>query len=334
MVQGRFWTAIVLFEQDIEDEGIVIPTLAFAKYATGIPEYDDLVRTQGAAEKPTPADLARILLAAGNLSSSMTERGYQGWELAKVVEGVPFVRALPFSVFAEDHQGTPVLKQVRIQVLSKHAEIKTIGERYEEALTGRGVQWDDSASGCISHNFLGGYLDLRVRPTDCLIYKDAGNSLDQELIERYKDFFLRRAYPGAYPSEQPDDHPYPYPSPRYIEASCKGLLGLRRSKKPVGVAHALDLYGQPNKKTADKVIPALVAWHLGAHVVPTVGRRRIARMLNKHLLGPCEKDQLPEDSWRNDDALVWRDARVLSERVERLYRAGLEKPLNKPRGSR
>lgn len=154
--------------------------------------------------------------------------------------------------------------------------------------------------------------------------------MDRELIERHKDFFLRKAYPGAYPSERPDNHPYPYPSPRYIEASCKGLLGLRRSQKPVGIAHALDLYGQPNKKTAEKVIPALVAWHLGAHVVRPSGRRRIAEMLNKHLLVPCGKEQVPEDSWRDDDTRVWRDARVLSERVERLFRAGSEKPLNKP----
>ena len=218
-----FWAATVLFEQGIEQEDVLIPTLAFAKFAAGVPEYGDLARTGDARQGQTRMDLAKILLAAGMISPLEMQRGYLGWNFIGAVDGVPLIQVLPYVVFADMHAGTQVLKQIRIQILSKFAEPKSVRESYEKVLVEQDVRWDDSASGCISHNFVGGYLDIRIRPTDQLIYKEV--ALDREFIERYKDFFLRKAYPESYPSEHPDDHPYPYPSPRYIEASYAGLRG-------------------------------------------------------------------------------------------------------------
>src|SRR5215210_6574507 len=103
------WTATVLFEQGIEQEDVVIPTLAFAKFAAGVPEYNDLVRTGGLGEQPTQADMARILLKAGMISPGEMERGYLGWNFVEVVDGVPLIRVLPYVVFAEEHAGTQVL---------------------------------------------------------------------------------------------------------------------------------------------------------------------------------------------------------------------------------
>jgi hypothetical protein len=80
------------------------------------------------------------------------ERGYLGWSFAGVIEGVPLIRVLPFVVFAEEYAGTEVLKQIRIQVLSKYAEPKDVRKRYEQVLAERDIQWDDSANGCMSHN--------------------------------------------------------------------------------------------------------------------------------------------------------------------------------------
>jgi hypothetical protein len=322
-----FWAATVLFEPEVGEEDVVIPTLAFAKYSAGIPEYNKLVAGEGGGGKPTPADLARVLLGAAMISPGELERGYLGWDFVREVQGVPLIRVLPFTVFAEEHRGKQLLKQIRIQVLSKYAEPKDVRGCYERLLAERGVKWDDSASGCVSHNVWGSYLDVRIRPTDELIYKDV--ALDRELIERHKDYFIRKAYPESYPSERLDDYPYPYPSPRYIEASYKALRGLLRSTKPVGIAGALDLYGKPSNRTLDKLIPAFVAWHLGADVAPATRRPEIARTLNKHLLGPCDKETLPEDSWRSDDT-VWRDAKELSKRFERLRGAGFDKALDKP----
>jgi hypothetical protein len=316
-------------EQDVKEENVVIPTLVFAKYAAGTSEYSSLAAPGSTRKKPTSADLAKILLAAGMTSPGEMERGYLGWDFLRELDGVPLIRVRPFTVFAEDHAETKVLKQVRIQVLSRYAEPESIRERYEQVLAERGARWDDSASGCVSHNFWGGYLDIRIRPTDELIYKEA--AIDRQLIESHKDFFLRKAYPESYPSEQSDDYRYSYPSPRYIKASYAALRGMlrRHGSVPVGVAHALDLYGKPTEKTAEKIIPAFVAWHLGAHIVPAFARTEIARMLNKHLLVPCDREPLPEDHVRNDDT-VWRDARELSERFKRLHMAGINKPLDKP----
>lgn len=319
-----FWTATVLFEEDIEGEDLIIPTLTFAKYATGLPKYDELVKRGCDRGKPTPADLARILLEAGMISPGEMERGYLGWSFVKEIEGIPLIRVLPFTVFADEHTGTQVLKQVRVQILSKHADPKDVRECYEQLLAKRSIRWDDGASGCISHNFWGGYLDIRIRPTDELIYREV--AIDRELIERYKDYFIRKAYPESYPTERPDDYPYSYPSPPVIEGFYRGLLGSLSKHK--SSAHMLDLYGKSLGKTAEKLIPAFAAWHVGCGPggnIPPHQRARVSRILNKHLLKPCGKQELPEDGWRTDDT-VWKDVRDLAERFERLRLAGAHKP--------
>lgn len=319
-----FWTATVLIEEGIQDEETIFPTLAFAKYATGTPEYNDFI---GKTEDATGHDIAEVLLSAGRISTRTMERGYLGWDFVREVEGVPFIRVLPFTVFAEKHPGTQNLKQIRIQILSKNAKEKEVRKDYERILLEQGIQWDDSASGCVSHNFWGSYLDIRVRPADALIYKET--AIDTELLERHKDYFLRKAYPASFPTETPDDFPYTYPPPRYIEALCKGLRGPQRARNTPAASHGLDLYGKPNEKTAIKSIPAFVAWHLGAAVAPETGRPRIAQTLNKHLLDPSGLDHLPEDLWRRDDT-VWRDAEELDQRFQRLRSAFNNKPLPPP----
>jgi hypothetical protein len=81
-------------------------------------------------------------------------------------------------------------------------------------------------------------------------------------------------------------------------------------------AKRLDLYGKPQPKTPEKLIPAFAAWHIGGRAddqVPPSSRPRVSSVLNRHVLGPCGLPPLPENTWCPVDT-VWKDVRVLLPR--------------------
>ncbi len=70
----------------------------------------------------------------------------------------------------------------------------------------------------------------------------------------------------------------------------------------------------------DTLIPACVAWHVGEHdlnVKPSERRRRVAQMLNRHVLRPLRKSEL-WDSPYNPEDLVWDDAKQVGLRFQRV----------------
>lgn len=77
------------------------------------------------------------------------------------------------------------------------------------------------------------------------------------------------------------------------------FLGSIDKRNLSGYAYALGDYGRNTRKAAEKTIDASLAWFLGEredNVVPAIERRpRIARILYKHLLRPCDRPELPED---------------------------------------
>lgn len=114
-----------------------------------------------------------------------------------------------------------------------------------------------------------------------------------------------------------------------MEGSCQALLRSLRDNEWVGDACGLDLYGKPLGKTAEKIVPAFVAWHVGVNIggkIPPWDRTRVSRILNKHLLDPCGRPALPEGHWSPEDT-VWRDVEALRLRFERLRGAGAMQPL-------
>ncbi len=80
-----------------------------------------------------------------------------------------------------------------------------------------------------------------------------------------------------------------------------------------------DRQGGPPFKP-DNLIPAVVAWFVGGRgkLLQRPGLRPgVAKMLNEHLLRPCGKLELPEDTWLSSDT-VWRDAGKVAEYVLRV----------------
>jgi hypothetical protein len=302
-----FWVAVVLLERHITDEDIVIPTLAFARNAAGSAMYKDLAKMDGPVEGCIPHDLAEIAFDGTGLSLLSAEQAYMGLELVEVVDGVPLVRVHPYAVFAEKHFGSHLPKRVCFQILSRRVKPASIRNRYERFLEEQGADWGKNLSGCISYNFSRSYLEIRI----------------EGLGESYTW--------GLEDSEDPLHWPvYHFPQPMIVEGFCDGLLrSLRSGEWKSEDVYGLDLYGKPLDKTAEKVIPAFVAWHVGVGVggrIYAPDRNRVSRVLNKHLLRPCDKGELPEDQWSPSDTL-WRDVEALRLRFARLHRAGSTRPL-------
>jgi hypothetical protein len=266
-----FQAARVLFQSGITAEEELIPTLVFARIAGRAedPHYKD---HYGSGYEPA--------------EESVLSGTHPALEITRNVNRVPVVRVKPFAVSAERHEGTQILKSVRIRTLSRKVKSSDVAKGYEELLEEEGVQWNENIRGAVSYYCLYGYLELVVTE---------GSELSQTTAEVLgEDLF-------QYPAFQ-------FPPPGIVE-------GVQEAMKRT-FANSLDLYGKANLKTPDKLIPAFAAWHVGGKAdeqVPPAERPRVSKVLNRYLLEPCGLPQLAESTWIPDDT-VWADVRVLRGR--------------------
>lgn len=224
-------------------------------------------------------------------------------EVIKTVDGVRIVKVRPLVIEPECYAGTDVLRLVRIRITSRGADLEDLREGYERVLLQHGARWGENNHGSITYEFVRGYLEVTV---------GTGDDLSPSQVKGL----------GGDPLRHPALH---FPPPKLVAGISGTVRGSAYGRNPKGFAYALDTYGKGVGKTADKLIPAFAAWHVGAVAserVPPEDRPRVSRILNNHLLGPCEKLQLPEDGWRSDDT-VWRDVEDLWPRFVRLYAGGV-----------
>jgi hypothetical protein len=216
----------------------------------------------------------------GPAEESVLSGSHPALDITRFVDRVPVVQVKPFVVSAERHPGTHVLKQARIRTLSKRAKSPDVAKAYEQLLEQEGAQWDKNNHGHFSYNCLIGYLEVAVRE---------GSELSPLAVEGFgTDLFQHPAY-----------H---FPPPKIVEGVHEAM---RRT-----FVDRLDLYGKRAKPpTAEKLVPAFAAWHVGGRSdeeVPTVLKPRVSRILNQHLLKPCGLTQLQENASNSGDTL-WRD---------------------------
>jgi hypothetical protein len=298
--------ARVLLDKGIAGEDTIIPTLVFAKVAGGSQAWEALSQTGQLTGESQGLELVGIMHEANGWRPPSLDDDYAGWELVEVSDGLPIVRVLPAVAKAEPHPGTKVLKQVRIQVLSKNVKPERIAAIYEQVLAEQGAQWKENSEGVFFYNYKG-FLGLTVAVGTGNLSPLTVESLDVD--------------PLQWPA-------YHFPPPVLVSRIYKSLLGSLRPRKgqpKAGFEYALDNYGKVQDKGADRIITAFVAWHVGEGPgarVPPKSRPRVARFLNKHLLEKSGLLQLPENSWSSSDA-VWDDVeRFLWYRFVRLYAGG------------
>jgi hypothetical protein len=295
--------ARVLLDRGIAAEDTVIPTMVFAKVAGGSRGWEELSPTEHVARGPKGLELVGIMHEATGWKAPSLDDDYAGWEFVGVLDGVPIVRVEHYVAVPELHPGTQVLKQVRIQVLSK-AKPETIAEKYEQVLTEQGARWESNSEGIFSYGY-NGYLELTVAV--------GTGSLSPRTVESL----------SVDPLEWPAYH---FPPPVLVGRIYKSLLGsLWHAKDPKGFAYALDNYDKSKGKAPERIVSAFVAWHIGEGPkarIPPKSRPRVAKFLNKHLLAKRGLQQLSDDPWNPADA-VWQDVeKYLWYRFVRLYAGG------------
>jgi hypothetical protein len=295
--------AETLLNKGIAAEDTIIPTMVFAKVAGGSRGWEELSQTGRVLGKHEGLELVGIMHAASNWKPPSLDDDYAGWKFVGVAHGVPIVRVEHCVAVPEPHPGTPVLKQVRIQVLSK-VKPETIAEKYEQVLTEQGARWESNSRGTFSYGY-NGYLELTVAV--------GTGSLSPLTVESL----------SVDPLEWPAFH---FPPPVLVGRIYKSLRGsLWHRRDPEGFAYALDNYGKSKGKAAERIISAFVAWHIGEGPkarIPPGSRSRVARFLNKHLLEKRSLGQLSADPYNPADA-VWQDVeKYLWYRFVRLYAGG------------
>lgn len=216
----------------------------------------------------------------GEANETILFGNHPALEIVKFVDRVPVVKVKPFALSAERHAETQILKSVRIRTLSKRVKSPDVAKSYEQLLKQEGARWDENNHGTLSYDCLFGYLELVVTE---------GTQLSPNLVEGLGEDIFR--------------HPtFQFPSPEIVERAHEAMQKT--------FADRLDLYGKRAKPpTAEKLVPAFAAWHVGSGAdekVPPTSRHRVSTILNRHLLEPCGLTHLGEDA-SNPAETIWRD---------------------------
>jgi len=284
-----FLAAAVLLNEGVADENVIIPTLVLAKMAGGSPGYKALV------EESHPTSGLGIV----DLMYDAQAEDYAGWELASIIEGVPFMRIQPETALPRVDTGTQVLESVRIQVLSKRTIPSTVREKYEGVLAEYGVKVGLNIQGSFEYDFTFGYLGITVT---------AGPALTVSETQGPRGGSLQR----------PTRH---FPPPVLVEGVYKALLGSAQKRTRRGFAHGLDLYGKRTLRAPENLIMAFAAWHIGGGAeltIPPQERLRVARALNRQF----RPTKPLAESWPDPNETLWRNVEADAPRFVRLCARG------------
>jgi hypothetical protein len=232
-------------------------------------------------------------------------RKYRRFEAKGVLKGVPMLRLKPMAADVVTYPRSRLVRHVRIEIFSKFTRPEHIAEHYQEILASEGLPVWKSSPGSIRWEYQTGILVVDVGPREEI----AASRLEHSA-----------AYPQVYR--------FSFPLPSVVKAVSEALIGSPKRPGTKGdemFASGLGDHGRPRTKEARTLIPACVAWWVGEHEISnnetnhrvSDRRRHVARMLNRHLLGPLGKPLLVDDPYSSSDP-VWEDAQEVGSRFDRI----------------
>ena len=271
-----FWTAEVLLDSETTDEAEIVSTLAFAA-------------------------------GHGQCGSELLENfesRYPSFEMIRLVDSVPVLRIKHVIAEVIRYPRSTLVKQVRIRILSKFAEPERVANLYQEALAQENLPVFQTSPGSISWEYKDAHLMLNIGPRE---------EIETSRVERFE------RYPQVYR--------FSFPLPDVVRAVSEALIGSPKRPGTKGAemfATGLGDHRRPRNKEARTLIPACVAWFVGEH--EAIGkdtssivkdrRRRVAKMLNRHLLRPLRKPRLADNPYSQNDP-IWDDAKEVGPRFDR-----------------
>jgi hypothetical protein len=271
-----FWAADVLLSSETTDEAEIVSTLAFA---------------------------ARHGHRGGELLENL-ERKYPRFEMIRLVDSVPVLRIKPVLAEVIRYQSSTLVKQVRLRILSKFAEPERVANLYREALAQENLPVFQTSPGRISWEYTDAHLTVDVGPRE---------EIESSRLEYFETY--------------PQGYRFSFPLPSVVRAVSEALIGSPKRPGTEGdemFASGLGDHGRPRTKEARTVIPACVAWFVGEHEASNKDtnsivkdrRRRVSKMLNRHLLRPLKKPALADNPYSQNDP-IWEDAKEVGPRFDR-----------------
>jgi hypothetical protein len=269
--------ARVLFANNVTEEERLIPTLAFANRASALPELKALrdqfaeIEDDGALRKQFSADFYQR---------------FRGLMPVAVLDEVLILRRVPMFLNAVTYPGATAVKEVVIDVFMRSVKPEEVAERYERWLVEENLAYEESNKGTFSWAFADAYLTMTVAP---------GKELNEGQVARFSS----------------SGRQLMFPPPQLVAGFYESLRGSVHRKRFRGFAYALEGRQSGHPRSADKLIPACVAWYLRWYLRELGGisnKHKLARLINQHLLTPCGKEEIGATSdnaiWENIDKVA------------------------------
>jgi hypothetical protein len=252
-----FSAARALFKERVTDEKEIVPTLAFAVHAG-----------------------ARWALVNEKLPEYFREvwpevfaQTYKGFELTSVVDGVPILRQELAVVEVERYAGTELPRRILIRAFLRSAKPKFIATLYEQTLLEEHIPHDR----CKRISF----PSTEVADAHLMIAVDPDRQVTPEK--------------ASVLSENPWMRRPSFPPPSLVQDYYKLMLGSVYGKKVKGYRYALP-GRQSGPERGEQFLKACLAAHVNDYKESSELRPRAARLINRHVLEPCNLDSLQESS--------------------------------------
>jgi len=238
--------------------------------------------------------LGTLAFAWSNGAWAIGPEDYGGMQLQSNADGVPLLRLPRITAAVITHDNSRIPKAARISVYSRAVKPQEVAQVYERLLNEYGIHTDQCSGGSVAWSIEDVTLVLTVRA--------------MKELETW-----RVSYFNTYPAGRV----YSFPPVSVVSDFYGTLLGSIDDRTYSGYAYLL---AESGGHAPHNAVTGSVAWLLGERrndaTPPRVRRPRIAKVLNKHLLAPCGKEELPETYWVPDHT-VWAAANVLGPRVMR-----------------
>jgi len=252
-----FRAARALFKERVIDEREIVPALAFAAHAG-----------------------ARWALVNEKLPEYFREvwpevfaQTYKGFMLTSVVDGVPMLRQELAVVEVERYAGTELPRRILIRAFSRSAKPKFIATLYDQTLLEEHIPYDRCKRIC--------FPSTELADTHLIIVVDPDREVTPEKASVLSKNPWRRR-----PS---------FPPPSLVQDYYKVMLGSVYGGRFKGYSYALP-GRQSGPKSGEKFLKACLAAHVNDHKESSELRPRAARLMNRHVLEPCNEPKLQEDS--------------------------------------
>ena len=216
---------------------------------------------------------------AGARWALVNEKLPEYFRVTKVVDGVPMLRQQLAVVEVERYVGTELPRRIYIRAFSRSAKPEFIATLYEQTLLEEHIPYDRCKRISFpSTEVADAHLTIAVDP-------------DKEVTPQKASVLLENPW-----MRRPS-----FPPPILVRDYYKMMLGSVYGGEFKGFLYALP-GRQSGPKSGGKFLKACLAAHVNDHKESSELRPRASRLMNRHVLEPCNEPKLQEDSgYARDD---------------------------------